>query len=67
VSDASIDGTARWNQAGDLASARLTVHIVGATAVRVSASWRPFAAQDQPAIISGWQGARRLSATVPAP
>lgn len=67
VTDAAIDGTALWNRGADQVSARLTVRIPGGAVVRISARWRPFGAQNQPAVISGSQGTRRLFATAPAP
>ncbi len=67
VLDAPINGTARWNRQADLVSARLTVHVPGAAPVRLSARWRPFGPQNQPAVISGEQGRLRLRALTPAP
>jgi pimeloyl-ACP methyl ester carboxylesterase len=67
VTNATIDGTARWNQSSGWVTARLTVHPDGAAAVRLTARWRPFGAQDQLAVISGSQGRRNLAAASPAP
>ncbi len=67
VTDATIDGTARWNQPADLVTARLTVHPAGAAPVQLTARWRPFGQQDQLAVITGSQGGKRLAATCPAP
>ncbi len=36
-------------------------------AVRLAARWRLFAAQGQPAVITGMAGTKRLAATLPAP
>jgi hypothetical protein len=47
-------------------TARLTVRYGGGT-VRLTARWLLFAAQDQPAVITGTAGPRRLAATMPAP
>jgi pimeloyl-ACP methyl ester carboxylesterase len=66
VTDARIDGTARWNQSSGWVLARLSVHSA-AGVVRLTARWRPFGAQDQPAVIRGSAGGRRLAATAPAP
>jgi hypothetical protein len=66
VSDARTDGTARWDPATDRVTARLTVRYGGGT-VRLTARWLLFAAQDQPAVITGTAGPRRLTATMPAP
>ena len=67
VSNARIDGTARWNQSSGLVLARLTVHPAAGPAVRLTARWRPFGAQDQPAVIHGFAGTRRLAAITPPP
>jgi pimeloyl-ACP methyl ester carboxylesterase len=66
VRDARTDGTARWDPATDRVTARLTVRYGGGT-VRLAARWLLFAAQDQPAVITGTAGPRRLAATMPAP
>jgi hypothetical protein len=67
VADATIDGTARWNQATDLVTASLTVHPAGAAPVRLTARWRPFGQQRQLAVITGSQGGRHLAVVAPAP
>jgi hypothetical protein len=67
VADATIDGTARWNQSSGWVTARLTVHPDGAAAVRLTARWRQFGEQDQLAVISGSQRQRHLAAVSPAP
>jgi len=67
VSDALIDGTATWNASAGWVTARLTVYPDSGRPVRLTARWRPFGAQDQPAVIRGHQGTRRLAATCPAP
>jgi hypothetical protein len=67
VADAMIDGTASWDQASGWITARLAVHPDRGFAVRLIARWRQFGAQDQPAVISGFQGTHRLAATCPAP
>lgn len=67
VTDATIDGTARWDQPAGWVTARLTVHPAGAAPVRLTARWRPFGGQDQPAVITGSQGKRHLAAVCPAP
>jgi hypothetical protein len=66
VTGARTDGTARLDPATGLATARLTVRYGGGT-VRLTARWLPFAAQDQPAAITGTAGARRLAATLAPP
>jgi rhamnose transport system permease protein len=66
VSDARTDGTARWDPATGRVTARLTVRYGGGT-VRLTARWLLFAAQDQPAVITGTAGSRRLAATMQAP
>src|SRR6185437_7388106 len=64
---AMINGTATWNQATDFVTAQLTVSLVGAKPVRLTAHWRPFGEQNQLAVIAGSQGGRRLAAVTPAP
>ena len=67
VSDARIDGTARWDRSSGWVLARLAVHPASGAEVRLTARWRPFGAQDQPAVIHGRAGTHRLAATSPAP
>ena len=67
VTNATIDGTARWNQTTGGVTARLTARTAGAAPVRLTARWRAFGTQDQPAVITGFQGKRRLAAVCPAP
>ena len=67
VIDATIDGTARWNQATGRVTARLTVRTAGAAPVRLTARWRTFGTQDQLAVITGSAGKQRLAAVCPAP
>jgi hypothetical protein len=67
VANATINGTARWNQATGWVTARLTVSIVGGTPVKLTASWRAFGQQDQLAVITGSQGGQKLAAVMPPP
>jgi hypothetical protein len=67
VANATINGTASWNQATDLVTARLTVTATGAKPVRLTARWQPLGGQGQLAVITGSQGGRRLQAVTPAP
>ena len=67
VADATVDGTARWNQATDLATASLTVHPAGAAPVHLTACWRPFGQQGQLAVITGSHAGSHLAAVAPAP
>jgi pimeloyl-ACP methyl ester carboxylesterase len=67
VSNARIDGTARWDQSSGWVLARLAVHPATGPEVRLTARWRPFGAQNQPAVIHGHAGTHRLAATSPAP
>lgn len=67
VANATINGTARWNQATGFVTAQLTVSAVGATPVKLTARWRAFAEQNQLAVITGSQGGLRLAAVAPAP
>jgi pimeloyl-ACP methyl ester carboxylesterase len=66
VTGARTDGTARLDPATGLVTARLTVRYGGGT-VRLTARWLLFAAQDQPASITGTAGSRRLAATLAPP
>jgi hypothetical protein len=67
VANATINGSATWNQATDSVVAQLTVKPVGAAIVRLTARWRPLGDQKQLAVITGSQGGRRLAAVTPAP
>jgi pimeloyl-ACP methyl ester carboxylesterase len=67
VTNARIDGTARWDQSSGWVLARLAVHPARGPDVRLTARWRPFGAQSQPAVIHGFAGTHRLAATTPAP
>ena len=67
VTDASISGTALWNQSAGTVSARLTVRPARGAVVHLTARWRPFGAQDQLAVITGTQGGHRLRARALAP
>jgi hypothetical protein len=67
VTGARTDGTARWDSSSGWVAAHLVVRYGGGPAVRLTARWRLFAAQHQPAVITGTAGSRRLAATLPAP
>jgi pimeloyl-ACP methyl ester carboxylesterase len=67
VTDASVSGTALWDQATGSVLARLTVRTARGAAVHLTARWRQFGAQDQLAVITGTQGGHRLRALAPAP
>ena len=67
VTDATIDGTAWWNQGADRVTARLRVHPDGGKAIEMIARWRPFGTQAQLAAITGSQGRRRMVAVALAP
>jgi pimeloyl-ACP methyl ester carboxylesterase len=67
VTDATIDGTASWNESGDIVRAVLVVHAGRGPEVRFTASWQPFGQPGQTAVIAGRQGTRRLMARCPAP
>ena len=67
VSDATIDGTAVWDQSSGWVTARLTVHPDGGAAVQLTGRWLAFGKQKQLAVIHGSQGGRPLAATCPAP
>jgi hypothetical protein len=67
VANATVSGTARWNQASDFVTARLTARPAGASPVRLTAYWRPYGEPNQLAVITGSQGGKRLAAVTPAP
>ena len=68
VADATMRGTATWNQATGWVNADLTVHITGVAApLSLKASWRVFAEPNQPAVITGSLAGQHLAATAPAP
>jgi pimeloyl-ACP methyl ester carboxylesterase len=67
VTNAVIDGTARWDQASGWVTARLSVRPAAGPKVRLTARWRPFGAPGQSAVIHGSAGAERLVAALPAP
>jgi len=63
VTDATVDGTARWR--GDHATAHLVVRADGLT-LRLNATWDPFGRLGVARLV-GTAGAARLLAQVPAP
>jgi pimeloyl-ACP methyl ester carboxylesterase len=67
VTDATIDGSATWNQATGTVTARLTVHPRRGAAVSLTATWLVFGQPDQYAVITGSQGKSALAARCPAP
>lgn len=67
VTDATIDGTARWNQQTGNVTARLTVRMAASAPVTVTAHWLVYARPHQLAVIAGRQGTRHLAAVLPAP
>jgi len=67
VTDATIDGTAWWNQGADRVTARLVVHPGSGKVIRIVTRWRPFGTQAQLAAITGSRGGRRIVADAPAP
>jgi pimeloyl-ACP methyl ester carboxylesterase len=67
VSNATINGTARWNLSTNRVHARLTVRPPGAPPVRLTAVWLAFAQQSQLAVITGSQGSLHLAAVCLAP
>jgi len=67
VTDATIDGSATWDQATGAITAHVTVHPQHAAPVTVTAHWLAFAAGGQPAVITGSQSTSTLAATCPAP
>ncbi len=67
VADATISGTATWNQRTNFVTAHLTVTATGAKPLKLTATWRVYGSQTQLAVITGSQGSRRLAAVTPAP
>jgi pimeloyl-ACP methyl ester carboxylesterase len=67
VTNATINGLARWNLSTNRVHARLTVRSPGAAPVRLTAVWLAFAQQDQLAVITGSQGSRTLDAVMSPP
>jgi pimeloyl-ACP methyl ester carboxylesterase len=67
VTNATVNGTAVWNQATGRVTGRLTIRPRHGRAVRVTARWRVFARPGRPAVITGWAGQSRLAATALAP
>jgi pimeloyl-ACP methyl ester carboxylesterase len=67
VTNATIDGTATWNQSTGAVTAVLTVHPARGPVVRLTAHWQVYARPGHPAVISGSADGARLAATAPAP
>jgi pimeloyl-ACP methyl ester carboxylesterase len=67
VTNATIDGTARWNLRTGGVTAKLTIRTGAAAPVRIVAHWRVYAMPHQLAVITGREGTRHLAAVLPAP
>jgi pimeloyl-ACP methyl ester carboxylesterase len=67
VRDATVSGSAWWNQTSQRVVARLTVRPRHGAVVRITARWQVFARPGTPAVISGSSGRARLAATASAP
>jgi pimeloyl-ACP methyl ester carboxylesterase len=67
VAGARTDGTVRLDESSGWVTAHLAVRYGAGATVRLTARWLLFGAQDQPAVIHGRAGTRRLAATLPAP
>jgi pimeloyl-ACP methyl ester carboxylesterase len=77
VTNATVTGTAWWNQATRRVRAVLTVRLAGGMVVRLTARWGVYARPGQAAVVTGSVvagpggadpgGGRRLAATAPAP
>jgi pimeloyl-ACP methyl ester carboxylesterase len=65
VTDATINGTAAFNELTGTVVAHLTVHPAHGAAVSVNAGWNVFGTAD--AVIGGSQGGRHMAARSPAP
>ncbi len=67
VTNATIDGTATWNQSTGAVTARLVVHLNRGAPVHVTAKWQVFGQPGDYAVITGSQGKGVLRARCPAP
>jgi len=67
VVDATISGQIWWNQATGRVLARLTVRPRRGEPDILTARWLAFAAANQPVMITGTHGGRRIVASAPAP
>jgi pimeloyl-ACP methyl ester carboxylesterase len=67
VTDATVTGTAWWNQRSGWVTARLAVRPAHGAVIRMTARWRPFGSAGQLATVTGTQGGRRLDAAALAP
>jgi pimeloyl-ACP methyl ester carboxylesterase len=67
VTNATVSGSAWWNQTSQRVVARLTVRPDHGAVVRITARWRVFARPGTPAVISGSSGRAHLAATASAP
>jgi pimeloyl-ACP methyl ester carboxylesterase len=67
VTNATIDGTAIWNQSAGVVTARLVVHLAKGAPVHLVARWQPFGQPGMYAVITGSQGKDVLRARCPAP
>ena len=65
VTDATINGTAAFNELTGTVVAHLTVHPAHGAAVSVNAGWNVFGTAD--AVIGGSQGGKHMAARSPAP
>jgi pimeloyl-ACP methyl ester carboxylesterase len=67
VADATIDGSAKWNQSTGAVTATLTVHPQRGAAVHLKATWLVLGQPSQYAVITGSQGKAVLAARCPPP
>ena len=67
VTGARADGTVQLEESSGMVTAHLTVRYGAGATARLTARWLLFGAQNQPAVIHGRAGTRRLAATLPAP
>jgi hypothetical protein len=67
VAGAQADGIAWLDEYSGGVTAHLAVRYGAGATVRLTARWLLFGGQDQPAVIHGRAGTRRLAATLPAP
>ncbi|HEX3490578.1 MAG TPA: alpha/beta hydrolase, partial [Streptosporangiaceae bacterium] len=63
VTDAAINGTARWRQESGWVTARLTIRVARGPVVRMTARWRVYAEPGQRVVVTGSAERARLAAT----
>lgn len=67
VTDATVTGTAIWDQSTGWVTADLTVSPPGAAPVHLKARWQRYGQPSQPTQVTGTQGSAHFAAESPAP